>query len=168
MARQADDRHSESILLNNIGLLEKRAGRVGQAEASFQAALAINQALGDSRGQAANLVNLGLIAEEAVRLEEARMRYETALALDKAGEDRASIAADLANLARIADAQNHKDVALAYAQRAYWSYRSLGDTARALAELHHALALSRAQGREVDAKQLQNELNALQDAIAPP
>ncbi len=156
-----------------MGLIQKRAGQVREAEASFQAALAINQALGDSRGQAANLVNLGLIAEEAGRLEEARTRYEAALALDKAVESRDSIAADLANLARIAEAQNHKDVALAYAKRAYWSYRALGETARALAELNHALALSRAQGRQVDAKQLQNELDTLQDSgpsslAAPP
>lgn len=164
LVRQTDDRHSEAVLLNNVGLLEKRAGQPGQAEASFQAALAINQGLGDKQAQAANLVNLGLLAEEAGQLDGARARFEQALELDKTVENREAIAADLANLSRVAEKENRKEAALAYAQRAYWSYRALGDTARALSELQHALALSREQGRQVDVRQLEAEFNTLRKA----
>ena len=73
-------------------------------------------------------------------------------------ENRSAIAADLSGLARVAEAQNRQGEALAYAQRAYWSYRALGDTPRARAELNHALVLARSQGQKDAILQLEAEL----------
>ena len=167
-ARQMEDRHSEAVLLNNLGLLARQAGRMDEAEASFKSALSLNQGLGDQRAQAANLANLGLIAESAGRLDEAQARFEAALEMDKGAENREAIPADLASLARVAQRQNRKEVALTFAQRAYWGYRALGDLPRAMTELNRALALSRDQGRQREAAQLEAELKAIQNLSGPP
>ena len=45
LARQTGDRHTEAALLNNVGLLEQRAGQAGKAEELFRAALEINRKL---------------------------------------------------------------------------------------------------------------------------
>src|SRR5207237_9062970 len=112
--------------------------------------------------QAVNLVNLGLAAEEDGRLEEARGRLDAALERDKAAENRRGIAADLAHLARITERQDRKDTAFSYAQRAYWTYRSLGEMDEAVKALTLALSLSRF-APTTSAVELETELKALKD-----
>jgi len=163
-ARATGDRHSEAVLLNNIGLLELKAGERANADASFKAALAINQGLNDRFAQAANLANLGLLAEQVEQWSEAQSRFEAALELDKASEHRAAIAADLAGLARVMQQQHRPDAALRYAQRAYWSYRAIGDVPNALTELNRVTVLLREQGRQQEAAQFEAELKSLRDA----
>jgi tetratricopeptide (TPR) repeat protein len=166
MAQEKRDLHREAALLNNRGLLQKSGGQLAEAAVSFQAALSLNEQLDDPGAQAANLVNLGLVAEEAGRLEEARIRLEAALARDKAAENRGGIAADLAHLARLAERQDQKAAAFTYAQRAYWTYRSLGEMDRALKALTHALSLSR-YAPEHATLELQTELKTFQDPRKP-
>jgi len=89
------------------------------------------------------------------------------LELDKATENRAAIAADLSALARVAEKQQRREAALGFAQRAYWTYRAIGDATRAVAELNRTMALLRDQGRQKEAAQVEAERNQLLQSSPP-
>ena len=80
------------------------------------------------------------------------------LALDRLSENRESIAADLSNLSRIEEKQGHREAALDYGERAYRSYKALGRSDRAVAELTRAIRFAKELGYREKTERLGAEL----------
>ena len=161
LAKEFGDKKQEAILLNNLGLLELKAGALDAARAKFEAARAINQSLNEKREWSANLLNLGLVAEAQGQLDEAQRQFEAALELDKASEQQLAIAGDLGALARVLEKRGNKPAALAYYQRAYWSFHALDDSVRSRESLQRAIGLARELKRDEDLPMLEKELREL-------
>lgn len=157
LAKDSGDKKQEAIILNNLGLLELKAGAPDAARAKFEAARTINQSLSQKQEWSANLFNLGLVAEAQGQLDEAQRQFESSLELDKASERQLAIAGNLAALARVLEKRGNKAAALAYYQRAYWSFRALEDQSRSHEVLQRAIGLARELNRPEEMRMLEQE-----------
>ena len=157
LAQDSLNRKQEAIVLNNLGLLDLKAGAFDAAKAKFESASKINQSLNERREWSANVLNLGLAAEAQGQLDEAQRQFESALEMDKANEQQLAIAGDLAALARILEKRGNKPTALSYYQRAYWSFQAIEDKLRAAEVLTHAVRLARELNRSELVKDLERE-----------
>jgi tetratricopeptide (TPR) repeat protein len=83
-ARRARDRAAEAALLDNLGTAYRQTGRLPEALACHEEALAMGRALGDGRGEATSLLGLGAVHLAARRLTEAGTHFRQALALFEA------------------------------------------------------------------------------------
>jgi tetratricopeptide (TPR) repeat protein len=71
----------EGIVHGNLGNLHFGQGRIAEAEAHFEAAIAISREVGNRRGEGIFLGYLGNLHFAQGRNKEARTHYETALAI---------------------------------------------------------------------------------------
>lgn len=84
LERRTRDPELESVanrthVLGNLALLERRTGRLDDAEAHYREAVALTEALGDRRSEALAQMGLGNLLLDLGRLEEARIAYTAGL-----------------------------------------------------------------------------------------
>ena len=78
LARQADDRLTQSYALRHLGIAEHRAGRLEAARARLEESVRLRRELGFLPGVAANLVGLAYLAAQEGRHDEALALVEEA------------------------------------------------------------------------------------------
>jgi len=89
-------------MLGNLGVLHQNQGRMAQAQAHYEQALAIFQEMGKRSGEGAALGYLGDLSYEQGRSEESRTYYEQALAIHRELSYLADQGSWLYGLARLA------------------------------------------------------------------
>ena len=161
------DIRDRSAAMNNLGLLEARAGRLEAAAAWLEQALALDREAGDRVGEGKVLTNLGILAARRGELDDARRRFEEGLAAHREGGNPEAEAKCLNNLAQVYLQQGQLDLAWSLANSSVSLKATLGqpgaeaygwvqlgevDIARkrwdqARMELHRAIALAE-QGQE--------------------
>jgi len=79
LAREADDKHEEGILLHKFGLLAQRQRQLPEAEEWYRKSLSVRKEIADEAGMASTLHQLGVLAQEVWRFEIAERYYARAL-----------------------------------------------------------------------------------------
>ena len=75
------NRRIEGIDTSNLGNVYREQGKLEEAGAHYQQALAIHREVGNRRDEGVVIGNLGLLCSDQGRLDEARERCEDALAI---------------------------------------------------------------------------------------
>jgi len=119
--------------LGNLGLLLRKAGSLLDAQAAYQAALDIDQEMGNILGMAEDHRSLALIHQDLGDPAEAISHHERALDLDISGSSLAGGAIDHANLGAIHLALGHKEQAEQHLGSALQLFRRLGAESEARA-----------------------------------
>lgn len=101
-----------AIALNNIGVLERRAGDLAKARSHLEAALQARRAHGDGRGTAETLNNLGFVAWDEADWDTAWSFYREALEHEVELDHPSGVAVALSNLGEVTERQGHLDAAL--------------------------------------------------------
>jgi predicted ATPase/DNA-binding CsgD family transcriptional regulator len=131
--------------LNAAGVLAGIQGDHDQAEAWFQASLALWREVGDTSRVAATIGNLGLVAQNRRETDHALAYFRESQALYEAAGDLRGIAVSLGARARLERQKGHDQDALPLLEYSVRLFRELGDDrtlANSLANLgHSALAL---------------------------
>jgi predicted ATPase/DNA-binding CsgD family transcriptional regulator len=102
LGREAGDKQSISLSLNNLAGVAADQGDYTKARALHEESLALRRELGDRSGIAGSLGNLGFVAMEQGDLTGARALHEESLGLGREHGDKNSIAASLAGLGGVA------------------------------------------------------------------
>lgn len=152
-------------VLNELGVVLSRTGRLDEAQAVLGDALPIAQELGDEELEADLLVNLAIIAEDRSRYDEAREYVGRALgALADAGRELipGKLHAELANIAFDDGALDEADRQYALAVE---SFRAVGDRRREAMMLNNQGLLRREQGRLDEAETLHRASGAIREQL---
>ncbi len=121
------DRRNEGLELGNLAGLHYEQGRMQEARALYEEALAIARAVGDRSGEGVVLGDLAGLHHDQGRLEDARALHEQALAIHREVGNRRFEGIVLGNLA-------------------HWELLASGDTARAAELASEGQALLREVG----------------------
>jgi tetratricopeptide (TPR) repeat protein len=81
------DRRDEGLVYSHVGMLYGRSGERQQSQSYFEQALAIQQEIGDVKGQAATLANQGELLRMQEDYDGARACFENALVLAQQEKD---------------------------------------------------------------------------------
>ena len=122
-----DDAAGVATVWNEIGNVQRAAGRPGPARDAYGQALTGWQALGDRRGEAQALNNLGLLDHSQGELRQALERYEAAAGLFETAGDLAQAARVQNNLAGVRDLLGEPRRALEGYRTALELLRQTGD-----------------------------------------
>lgn len=87
-ARQVGDRHGESLILGNLGILHSDRREFTEAIDSFQQALSICKQLGDLHGEGMTMLGLGAASQRQQRYGEAIQHHRRALLICRKTGDR--------------------------------------------------------------------------------
>jgi protein O-GlcNAc transferase len=138
----ADPGVERAVLLHDLGAAHRQLQDDVTAQARFEAALSMHEALDDRAGIATACHSLASLLADAGRYPEALPLAHRALLLDKSLEIPQAVAQDLALLGRLTAATGQVDQARQYYQRAGLAWRALGrtDAAAAVAARLHELA----------------------------
>jgi tetratricopeptide (TPR) repeat protein len=178
LMRETGWREGQASVLNNLGILRSRAGRLQESRTCYSQALAIHYETGSVSGQAICLINLGQACHESGQLEHAAECEAQALALSREAGLGVSEAIALKGLGEVNHAQGRLGDALNLLTRALDRLRETGnrgaeaDDLRVLAQTHadtgrltQALDMARAAlalAREVGDQRLESDaLNTL-------
>jgi len=116
-----------AVALGNMGIIHGDHGRLEEALQCQQQAYAIDQRLGNPRGQAEDLGNMGIIQRLQGRLEEAMECQQQAHKIDQRLGNAQGQAEDLGNMGAIYADQGRLEEALHCYQQAYEIAECLGD-----------------------------------------
>jgi tetratricopeptide (TPR) repeat protein len=155
-AEEAAERLGERTALrwaiHQLAATYGQLGRVEEARAGYEQALALARELGDKSAEQVELHSLAVLDGQQGRVEEARAGYEQALALarelgDKSAERAAvhGLAVRDSEVGRVEEARAGYEQALALA-------RELGDKVAERAELHELAVLDADQGHLAEAR----------------
>jgi DNA-binding SARP family transcriptional activator/Tfp pilus assembly protein PilF len=150
-ARRTRDRAAEATALTNLGIIDWRQGRYGQAVGHHGRALEISGGIGDRSGVAIALSNLGIAYERLGRYQEAADLYGRSAALHGELGDRSSQAISLANLGGADSRRGRYAQASSNLRRALVVFRELGDHASEGGTLAELGFLDRQLGRHQQA-----------------
>jgi tetratricopeptide (TPR) repeat protein len=150
-ARRTRDRAAEATALTNLGIIDWRQGRYGQAVGHHGRALEISGGIGDRSGVAIALSNLGIAYERLGRYQEAADHYGRSAALHGELGDRSSQAISLANLGGADSRRGRYAQASSNLRRALVVFRELGDHASEGGTLAELGFLDRQLGRHQQA-----------------
>jgi tetratricopeptide (TPR) repeat protein len=109
---------ARAVVLNNLGSAQLALGRLEEARASFDAALADYLALRDRGGESAVLNNVGALAESRGETAEACAAYEQALAAAHEADDRRAEAVTIVRVERLVAQGGTDDAQLTSCRRA--------------------------------------------------
>jgi predicted ATPase/transcriptional regulator with XRE-family HTH domain/Tfp pilus assembly protein PilF len=143
--------------LLGAGVMAFFQGEFALAEERWREALAVFQALDNTRGIAYSYGNLGLVADAAEDYDRARESYEAALALFRQLQDRAYVAYMLHNLGLIAYFQEEYERAAALYAESLATVRERGDQQSVPITLGNMGLVAFAQGDYARALELQRE-----------
>jgi len=151
--------------LNGAGNLASDQGEYGQAEALYEASLALRRDLGDKRGIAASLSNLAGVAERRGDYARAVPLFEEALALAREIGDTSSLAKTLGNLGLALGHQGDLEREEALFEEALGLFRALGDTHSIAGALDNLGQVAFQRGEYERARALHEEALALFRAL---
>ena len=140
-------------------------GEYQRAAAHGEEALALYQALGDTRGVASSYGNLGLLADARGDYAQATARYEEALTIFRALDDQSHVNFMLGNLGLIAFFQGDYERATALLEEAVALGRTLGDRNSVAIALGNLGLVAYARGDYERATTLQREALALRRVL---
>ncbi len=161
LARRLRDRDNEAGLLNNQGLIHLGRHDAPKAQASFQQALHLQQALGQWRGVAHIRNNLAILAKEAGLLDEAQALYEANLAWAKGEGEPLIQAFALVNLGDVAIGRLRFQEAEGLIKEGMALREAAGNRPGLIVPLLNLGILARLQGRPMDARAFQERGLAL-------
>jgi tetratricopeptide (TPR) repeat protein len=156
---------ARATALHGAGVLAYQQGEYGPAVASFEGALALRRALGDTQGIAAALGNLGNVAYMQGHYPRAAALHEEGLALYRALGDQTGIAATLVNLGRVAYQQGEYGQAVTSFEGALVLWRALGDGQGVSAAINNLGEAAMRQGDYPRAAALYEESLALKRTL---
>jgi predicted ATPase/class 3 adenylate cyclase len=133
--------------LTTLGAASFTSGRVDEARAHFQSALAIHRDVGNRHDEGDVLGNLGDLHKEQGRKDEARSHYESALAIHREVGDRRGEGRVLGNLGNLHQEQGRMDEARAHLESALAIHREVGDRRFEGSVLGNLGAVHSTQGR---------------------
>jgi predicted ATPase len=142
---------SRTRLLNQLGNVERDAGRLPEARRAFEQAASLLPLLGDLRLSAMVSGNLGLLMGEARETEGAKAQLERAMAMAAELGDRRLEALTTGNLACLLNEQGQHAEAASALARAIESLQQIGDTTGASTlSVDHGISLHE-QGKLAEA-----------------
>jgi predicted ATPase/class 3 adenylate cyclase len=146
LARQAGDKLSTALALNNLGNVVSDQGDNNAARALYEESLALRREMGNKPGIAASLNNLGAVAVEQGDYAAARSLHEESLALKREMGDKSGIAGSLGNLGNLA--LEHGDYAAARAlnEESLALSRKMGDKSSMAFWINNLGSVAYAQG----------------------
>ena len=146
MARQAGDKLSTALALNNLGNVVSDQGDNNAARALYEESLALRREMGNKPGIAASLNNLGAVAVEQGDYAAARALHEESLVLKREMGDKSGIAGSLGNLGNLA--LEHGDYAAARAlnEESLALSRKMGDKSSMAFWINNLGSVAYAQG----------------------
>lgn len=153
-ARRTGDRSAEAQSRMGLGTLSFRQGRLHEAGAHIQEALAICRAAGDLTGQARAVANLGSVEFERGSYDRAAAYYHQALDLFEATGNNPARALALANLGAIHARQGRNDESADHYQQALALCEEAGDVIGAALYLDNLANARRRQNRLNEAADL--------------
>ena len=118
---------TEGITLGNLGMFHHAQGRIPEALAHYQQALAIHREVGNRRSEGLTLGDLAILHREQGRVPETLEKFQQALAIVREVGDRRTEGLTLGNLAIFHHAQGRIPEALAHYQQALAIHREVGD-----------------------------------------
>jgi predicted ATPase len=126
-AREASDRRTEAVLLDNLGKIHQDLGKKQEARSLHEQALALFRAVADQRGEARALQRLGGLFHDEEQLDSAREYYEKALSIFRAAGDRRSEGSVLGYLAILNHEQSRLTPARVHYEKALAIFREVED-----------------------------------------
>jgi len=163
IARRQHDRRGIAAALNEMGIVESRAGRYRAARKRLEAALAIKRELGDPWAIANGLTNLGLLAIYEGQPGRAEELHRQALAIYQSHEDRLGVAVATGNVAHAATLQGRLEEARAGQVESLRLLRELGDHDGCAESLERLAMIANATGAYERAAGLLGLASALHD-----
>lgn len=122
-----DFQHARATTLHNLGNIDHQLGDYPAALQSYEAALALRQAIGDSRGESGTLNNLGTVYRDQGDYSNALKHLDKALAINRKIGYLSGEAQCLHNLGAIYWDLGEYDTARTYYEQALASERTLGN-----------------------------------------
>ncbi|MGK5532417.1 ATP-binding protein [Streptomyces sp. URMC 129] len=151
-ARRLGDRPGEADLLESLGMVCTRAGRLTEAGTHHEACLAIRRELGDRLNEALSLNDIGLVRLRQRRLDEATSVFGEALVLFRESADgQVWLPVVLSNLAEVSYELGSLAEARAHADDALSRYESRDDERGQGNVLRILAAVEREDGRPEEA-----------------
>ncbi len=140
--------------LHHLGNMDYDLGDYAQAQARYDASLAIRRELGDRGGVAASLNGLGLVAACTGDYARARALHEEALAIRRSLDDRQGLGNSLSNLGNVAKDERDFKRARALLEEALAVRQAMGDIGAVAYAYLNLGDLARAETRQMDARPL--------------
>jgi tetratricopeptide (TPR) repeat protein len=126
-ARRLGDRDMQGSALTNLGFAQRNLGRLGEAIAAHEDAVAIFREVGDSDAAGDALNNLGLSLREEGRLEQAIAAHQDAVATYREAGNLSGEAGALNNFGLVLKRVRRLEEAVVSHERAAAIYRKAGD-----------------------------------------
>jgi predicted ATPase/class 3 adenylate cyclase/Tfp pilus assembly protein PilF len=139
-----ENRAVRAVLFSNLANLQMEQGRMAEAQASYDAALALYRETGNRAAEGIALGNLGTLHHDLGQLDDARKAYEGALAIHGEAGSLMQRAITLGNLGLLAIQQGDRASAAAHYQtaldihRRFGNRRGVGVILKQMGELAHA------------------------------
>ncbi|MCA9493635.1 MAG: tetratricopeptide repeat protein, partial [Myxococcales bacterium] len=132
LERRTRDPDLESVsnrthVLGNLALLERRSGRLDEAEVHYREAVALTEALGDRRSEGLAHMGLGNLLLDQGRLDEARVAYASGLRRAREVGELDTVARFHGNMALLERLSGRLDAAEEHARIAIASFDRLGE-----------------------------------------
>ncbi|WP_211299209.1 tetratricopeptide repeat protein, partial [Methylovulum psychrotolerans] len=140
------DRKGESVVYNQLGLIQDLRGDYATALAYYQQALPINQELGDKQGEGTTLNNLATIALAQGDYGTALRYLEQSLQIRQTIGDKQGEGSTLNNISQIYDAQGDYGIALRYLEQSLQICQAIGDKSQEGTTLNNISLIYVAQG----------------------
>ena len=131
--------------LNNLGMLYRREGRLGEAESALKRAAAMAEERGYGPTLANSHMQLGLVAKARGDLPTAQKHLSLALEIDKDAENPVGIAKDLEQIGLLYQQQRSWTEAYRQLDRAIRLYAILGELDK-VGQLYKLLETNQARG----------------------
>jgi predicted ATPase/Tfp pilus assembly protein PilF len=152
LANKPLDSEARAKALATLGQAELRSGRLDEAKAHFEDALAIHRAMGNRYFEALGLAHLGGLCFQGGQLTEALTRYETALAIARDIKSRRLEGQILANLGALHASQGRMQPAESAFEAALTIHREMRNRRFEGMVLTNLGVLRSDQGRMAEAK----------------
>ena len=150
-ARLAGDRTGEARAGTDLGNMQVRLGRHGEAVAQFRRAVDLYQQVGDHSGQARGLNNIGVVEQRQGRHTVAAGHFRQALEHSRQAGDRIGEAWALNNLGTVAQLRGSWAEAVRDRRRALELFRQAGDQIGQAEVLNNLGDLEQRQGQHAAA-----------------
>ena len=128
-ARRLEQRGTEAMLHNNIGVAYNNLGERQRALEFYEQALPIRREVGDRAGEAVTLNNIGVAYDNLGERQRALEFYEQALPIQREVGDRAGEAVTLNNIGSTYGNLGERQRALEFYEQALSVWREVGDRA---------------------------------------
>ncbi len=125
--RAVGDRRSESVTLNNIGLVYSDLGQKQKALEFYNQSLPLRREVGDKTGEAVTLNNIGAVYSNLGEKQKALEFYNQSLPLRRVVGDKTGEAVTLNNIGKVYDDLGQKQKALEFYNQSLPLRREVGD-----------------------------------------